>query len=225
MMELSITARTDARIEAVIAAHRNVRHPIVTLHAGHRFVVNPGVFSPFIAPSGRMGLAYAAQPNFKGKRVLDIGCGSGVIACLMALSGATSVLGIDINAAAVENARKNSSNLTLQGTTEFRVGRLFDAVRPSEEFDLIFADLPFTDGEPADVLEAAFYDPGLLSIRELISLLPRRLEVPGSQAYICLSNFDADEIPRVLKGAGLAYHTFLKMDLRWIDLHLLQVTG
>ena len=35
--------------------------------------------------------------DFKGKRIIDLGCGHGALACIAARDGAEEVLGIDIN--------------------------------------------------------------------------------------------------------------------------------
>lgn len=46
--------------------------------------------------------------NFKGKKVLDMGCGTGVLAILAKKLGATEITGIDIEDWSVENAIENS---------------------------------------------------------------------------------------------------------------------
>ena len=64
--------------------------------------------------------------DVKGKPVLDMGCGTGVLALVAALQGASSVLGIDIEADAVANSMDNVAlNPALgngKGNLEFRQG-------------------------------------------------------------------------------------------------------
>lgn len=55
----------------------------------------------------------------KGKNIVDVGSGSGVLTLAAAVMDAVSVLGIDCDAAAVEHARKNAVWNHLQGKVEF----------------------------------------------------------------------------------------------------------
>ena len=51
--------------------------------------------------------------DIDGKRVLDLGCGNGIFAIGASLLGAESVVGIDIDAKAIELSRKNASDMDL----------------------------------------------------------------------------------------------------------------
>jgi len=179
-------------VARVLAAHRRISEPIRMRYHGYTFVVYPGVFSPFLAPSGYLSLSLAAWPIFGGQRVLDVGCGAGVFTCLVALSGALKVVGIDITLDAVENARRNVAGLRLNDAVEIRQGDLFGPVEEGEAFDIIFADLPFSDREPEDDLERAFFDRNLASVRKFIRGLPNMLRrsSKGVRAYLCLSNLE-----------------------------------
>lgn len=75
--------------------------------------------------------------DFTGKRVLDMGCGTGVLGILAAIKGAKEVVAIDIDKwsyeSAIENAAKNKVEMTvLQGSAD---------VIPKMEFDIIFANI------------------------------------------------------------------------------------
>lgn len=50
---------------------------------------------------------YCRELDFSGKTVLDMGCGTGILAMLASLEGAKQVTGIDIDEWAWENAREN----------------------------------------------------------------------------------------------------------------------
>ena len=55
--------------------------------------------------------------DFKGKRVIDMGCGTGILAILAAQMGATSVLAIDNDANAVDNVQDNVARNRVEGIT------------------------------------------------------------------------------------------------------------
>lgn len=81
-----------------------------------------------------------------GKRCLDMGTGTGILAICMALRGATSVVGIDIDADSVENARLNcqlnrvAADILLGDATAIE-GR-FDLIVANIHRNIIAADLP-----------------------------------------------------------------------------------
>ena len=76
------------------------------------------------------------------RRVLDLGCGYGVLAVLAARQGAT-VTAVDDDLAAVESARLNARNLSLQ--VEVRHSDV-DSALGQERFDFILCNPPFHVG-------------------------------------------------------------------------------
>lgn len=84
--------------------------------------VMPGVFTP--NKTTDLLLEAALERNLKGKRVLDLGCGSGVVGCcIKALGDPGSVHGSDISDQAAANAKHNAKRLGLD--IDFRQGSLF----------------------------------------------------------------------------------------------------
>ena len=72
--------------------------------------VDPGLaFGTGSHPTTRLALAYLEQTLRPGARVLDYGCGSGILAIAAAKLGAAQVDAVDIDAQAVETARANAS--------------------------------------------------------------------------------------------------------------------
>lgn len=57
------------------------------------------------------------QARVSGKRFLDVGCGSGIVAIAAAHCSAAEVVGIDISADAVEVSRKNATRYGPMGNT------------------------------------------------------------------------------------------------------------
>jgi ribosomal protein L11 methyltransferase len=73
-----------------------------------------------------------------GARVLDVGCGSGILAIAAAKLGAASVLGVDTDPIAIEATDANAARNGLRGSIRARSGSL-----PSGEaaFDVVLANL------------------------------------------------------------------------------------
>ena len=213
MMQLSgdISHHLGARlyVDGIIAQHRARTCDQTHHYHGHNFVVSPTVYSPFIAPSGNLGLSFAGEYLFSGKTVLDIGCGSGIIASLIAASGASLVVGTDINGDGIANSRNNARKLGVADKSRFYKGHLFDPIANDHKpFDIVFANLPFTDGEPTDILEAAFYDKSLASIRQFLKDLPNWL-APEGKGYLCLSEFDYEDLQDLAATYGIGWEIFL----------------
>ncbi len=73
--------------------------------------LDPGLaFGTGTHPTTRMCLRWTAQRLLQGQRVLDYGCGSGILAVGAAKFGATDVMAVDIDPAAVEATHINAAN-------------------------------------------------------------------------------------------------------------------
>lgn len=88
-------------------------------------MVGRGVFSP---TSTSRTLADALEIS-EDDTVVDVGCGSGILAFVAAKLGAKRVYGVDLSAPAVDAARRNAEMLGLSDVCEFRHGDLLDPVR------------------------------------------------------------------------------------------------
>jgi methylase of polypeptide subunit release factors len=108
--------------------------------------VSRGVFSP--THTSRT-LADALEIN-EGDTVIDVGCGSGVLAFVAARLGATKVFGCDLSEPAVEAATSNAEALGLSDVCEFRAGDLLDPVRDVRA-DVLIGDVSGIPDELAAV--------------------------------------------------------------------------
>ena len=103
--------------------------------AEHVIRLDPGLaFGTGTHPTTRMCLRWTAQRDWAGQRVLDYGCGSGILAIGSAKFGAHDIVAVDIDPAAVESTRLNAAanHVTL------------DAGLPdlaSGSFDLVLANI------------------------------------------------------------------------------------
>ena len=77
--------------------------------------------------------------DMSGKSVLDMGCGTALLAILARKHGAEKVVAIDIDEFAYENAKEN---VALNGTPdiEVRLGGA-DAIKESDSFDFVIANI------------------------------------------------------------------------------------
>ncbi len=78
---------------------------------------------------------------YQGKRVLDMGCGSGIQGIVVALKGAAAVVLSDVCSVAVSNTRMNIARWELEHVTEVTCGDLFEPIEG--RFDLIVFNHPF----------------------------------------------------------------------------------
>lgn len=88
-----------------------------------RLVLDPGLaFGTGSHPTTRMCLGWIARELREGDRVIDYGCGSGILAIAAALLGAGDVLATDIDPQALastrDNALANGATVRVLGTDE-----------------------------------------------------------------------------------------------------------
>jgi ribosomal protein L11 methyltransferase len=86
-------------------------------------VIDPGLaFGTGSHPTTHMCLEWLEQADLAGKRVIDYGCGSGILAIAAARLGAAQVAGIDIDPQALvsarENARVNRVDVAVQSSSD-----------------------------------------------------------------------------------------------------------
>jgi phosphoethanolamine N-methyltransferase len=92
----------------------------------------------FMAPGGEAHVAKMVEGlELEGRRVLDLGCGLGAPACILAGRYGAHVVGIDLEPPLIDRARRRAARLGLGGRSEFEVvtpGRL---TFEDESFDLV----------------------------------------------------------------------------------------
>ena len=106
---------------------------------GLTVVIHPGQgFGTGSHPTTRALLRWIeADP---GARVLDVGCGSGVLGIAALLLGARFALGLDVDGDAIANAEENRRLNDLSRRLRLVEGTL-DAVAPGARFDRVLANL------------------------------------------------------------------------------------
>jgi len=95
-----------------------------------------------------MMLQHILNNEWKGKSVLDMGCGTGVLAILAEMKGATSLDAIDIDnwcyLNTLENVeRNNCKNISVyEGTAELLEGKHYDVVIANINRNILLEDIP-----------------------------------------------------------------------------------
>jgi len=74
-----------------------------------------------------------------GETILDIGCGSGILAISGVLLGAESAVGVDIDAQSVKVSKENAEINDISAKTEFICGDLTEKI--SGKFDIVCANI------------------------------------------------------------------------------------
>jgi ribosomal protein L11 methyltransferase len=162
--------------------------------AGRELVIDPGqAFGTGGHASTRLALeAIDALPaeSLRGARVLDVGCGSGVLALAALALGAERALGCDLDPLATAAAQEAAADNGFSGRLALFTGSL-DALGPRAErsFALIVANL---------------------LRRELEPLLPALARLLGPGARLVLSGLLASEreiVARSLRAVGVEGHS------------------
>ncbi|WP_242396320.1 N5-glutamine methyltransferase family protein [Anaeromyxobacter oryzisoli] len=164
-----------------------------------------GVYAPIRGEYVELVARAAAEWPVAGKRVLEVGTGTGVLAVVLARAGAR-VTATDLDPRAVACARENARRLGVADRVEVVAADLFPATAP---VDLVVSNPPWVPAEAHGPLERAVYDPGGAFLERLVLGIPARL-APGGEAWIVLSDLAErlglrapDHLERLAARAGL----------------------
>jgi len=182
----------------------NRRTTQVTRVAGFRLTVRPTVFHPRYFISSECFAEFIDGLDLRGRRVLDVGTGSGILALAAARAGAEYVVAADINPnaalTAADNARAN-------GFPAFSAvcSNLLSAFAPRPLFDVILSSPPKHAGEPRDLADRGWHaGPAYRDVAALFEQARERLK-PGGRIYVMVSSdTDLDLFGRLIDQARLS---------------------
>lgn len=144
-------------------------------NAKYDIVINPKMaFGTGHHATTFMMVQYLLEENLKAKKVLDMGCGTGVLAILAEKKGAAQVEAIDIDPWCYENTQENSRTnhcqriRVQQGDSRLLQGQKFDFILANINRNILLKDLQtyanslLKDGT---LLISGFYEQDLNAIR------------------------------------------------------------
>lgn len=186
----------DARAESRTVAYRSLT-----------LIVPPDVYPP--NPNGLADLvADEVKPT---DTVLDMGTGSGING-LVAATKSRSVLGVDINPAAVEAANANAARNGLADRFQAIESDVFSNV--NGRFDLIVFDPPFRWFVAHDMRERATADENYASLRAFVGDVSEHLTARGRILLAFGTTGDLAYLQELISGAGLRSTTIREVQHR-----------
>ncbi len=172
----------------LILARRRTR---ITRAGGFRLVVHPTVFHPRYFLSSEYFAELIGHLDLRGKRVVDVGTGSGILALAAARAGAKNVIAADINPNAVLTAAENARANGVDDRVSAVCSNLLSAFAPWPLFDVILSSPPKHAGKPRDLADRGWHaGPHYCDIAALFDQSRERLK-PGGRVYVMVSS-DSD---------------------------------
>jgi methylase of polypeptide subunit release factors len=154
---------------------------------GNRFHVKPGLYHPHPCSSSIFILRTLLREKPRLGRLLEVGCGTGVIGLSLLHHGLADQLVLtDIDESAVETARQNAQRLGLGHKTRVMQGDLFEPIGRAQ-FDSLVFNLPLMHKTHAGQTHPAVDDPEGRLAQAFFSTASRHL-VPGGLCFFPFSN-------------------------------------
>lgn len=193
---------------------------------GEKFIVNPSVLIPrdeteFLV---RKAIEIINKNNFT--MALDVGTGSGCIACMIAKYTQCQIIGLDISSDALNTALDNASKLNLFNKAIFRKSNIFSNVKPGESFDIIVSNPPYIPPSEKEKIQTEVkFDPeqalftedekGLEFYEKITKDAPRILNKGGYLLYE-LGIGQSNDVKSIMEKNGFQNIEIIK-DLAGID--------
>ena len=205
------------------AVARYLREPRTYRGFGLLLRVPPGVFHPRWFFSSQVMAQWLSARDLRGRRLLDLGTGSGLLGLVAARHGAQVTL-LDISAAALMAAHANAARNGLK--VEMLHSDGFRNVRPERRWDWIVANPPWFPHAPDDPSEHAWRaGPELQWFSHFFRSLDHRLN-RGGRAVMVLA--DSADIPRIRAIAHDHRRELVVVQTRrvwWERQHVIEVRG
>lgn len=178
------------------------------------FAVSPEVLIP--RPETELllekALAFYKKENPGDGAILDLCCGSGVIAVVLARELGRPVIAVDLSYGAIRLAQENALRHDVAHLISFIQADLFSAILPRPIFSLVVSNPPYVSDEDLEKglqPEVNWYEPrlaldggkkGLEIVRKIREELPCRL-LPGAEFFMEIGADQGNDV-LALFGAG-----------------------
>lgn len=197
----SIVALTE--LQGIIGAHE-WRKKGVWIEALQASITPAyGVYSPV---RGEYLELIAQAPLPEAKTAVDVGCGTAVIAALLAKRGIKQVVASDISERALRCASQNIQTLGLQSQVRLCQQHLI----PTGRFDLLVCNPPWLPGKASTSLEQAIYDENSQMLTGFLQAAREHL-TPQGEAWLVISDLAEriglrapGELQGLIQAAGLS---------------------
>lgn len=164
--------------------------------------VFPGVFHPGFFSSTLFLLRYLDRVDLKGKSVLELGCGTGLISIVTARNGAV-VTATDMSHNAIENVAANTSNSGAD--VEIIHSDLFDKLG-GRRFDWIVMNPPYYAKRVNSEQEMAWNcGEDFEYFRKAFESVKHHLNVNGNLLMVLTKGCDIENIFRIASEHGITF--------------------
>jgi release factor glutamine methyltransferase len=194
-------------IRMLLVDRRKYQSVVLEQVGGWPLLVMPDVFNPKLLRSGEFLVQHLQRENLRGRRVLDLGSGSGAAGVAAAHAGC-DVVAVDINPSAVRCTRINA--LLNNVEIDAREGDLFASVQ-GERFDVVLFNPPYYRGVPGSALDHAWRSPDL--IERFSANLAAHLTERGYALLVLSSDGEQRGFLSALERAGFQCTVVAQRDL------------
>lgn len=180
-----------------ICCVRATFHPKTSLD--YEIIINPKMsFGTGHHQTTHLMLSFLLKMNLEGKKVLDMGCGTGILAIMAHKRGAKSVMAVDIDPWCEENSKENFAlnnidNIELcLGDASAIKNKNFDVILANINRNILLSDLIFyaeTLNPNAEVLLSGFYKEDLPLIEQKCNEFGLKLETFLEKDYWIAAKF------------------------------------
>lgn len=128
------------------------------------------------------------RQQVKGKTILDLGAGSGILSLIALKNGAERAVATEINPYAVANANYNAEQSGYKDRMDVRLVSMdnpgaYSVIADNEKFDLIVSNPPQGRDAPKNIYEYSHSDPELAFFLSMLTGLEKHLTENGKGVF------------------------------------------